>query len=262
MRTINIIITALVFMSLNAVIAQDNTTKETIKTTVLKGLTKVAPDELSTQKVSFDGKDFPVYNNKGEQLDQNGIMKNLMSGNYYPDFYINEKEEIKAAVLRIATTEEKEEMSGIKNQMNKKSDLIGQDAISFSGTDMNGKSYTLEDLKGKIIVMNFWFIACKPCIKEMPELNELLKKYNREDVVFLAFGMDDYEKTSAFLKRKTFLYTIIPNSKTVASAYNVTGFPSHIIIDQKSKITFSTVGLSPTTVSSIDTSIQKLLQAK
>jgi len=63
-------------------------------------------------------------------------------------------------------------------------DQVGSDAPDFSAVDMNGNSYSLGILKGKVVVINFWFVECKPCVIEMPELNEIVEKYKSEEVVF------------------------------------------------------------------------------
>jgi cytochrome oxidase Cu insertion factor (SCO1/SenC/PrrC family) len=55
-------------------------------------------------------------------------------------------------------------MKKMQEEMQNQSDLVGTKALGFSATDINGKEYSLDSLKGKIIVMNFWFIQCKPCI--------------------------------------------------------------------------------------------------
>src|ERR1700721_19361 len=68
---------------------------------------------------------------------------------------------------------------------------LGAPAPDFSLTSLDGKSYKLGELKGKTIVLNFWFTACMPCREEMPGLNELVKSYqNDRNVVFIAITFD------------------------------------------------------------------------
>jgi len=55
---------------------------------------------------------------------------------------------------------------------------------------MNEKTYSLSSLKGKIFVINFWFLECKPCVIEIPELNKIVEKHKSEEVLFLAFAMN------------------------------------------------------------------------
>jgi hypothetical protein len=132
---------------------------------------------LLDKKIKLDGETIPVYDNKGERIRGVKMMEAMMSGNYTPDFYMDKNKEIKVVVLRTATEDEKKMMKKMQAQRSGKSELIGTDASNFSVTDINGNEYSLNSLKGKIIVMNFWFVECKPCAMEMPELNELVKNY-------------------------------------------------------------------------------------
>jgi thiol-disulfide isomerase/thioredoxin len=84
------------------------------------------------------------------------------------------------------------------------SDLIGKEAFPFSATDISGNNYSLDELKGKVIVINFWFVECKPCVMEMPELNKLVEKHKNKEVVFLGFANNDKPKIEKFLKTKSF----------------------------------------------------------
>ncbi|QTE22264.1 TlpA family protein disulfide reductase [Polaribacter cellanae] len=247
------------FCSIN-LIAQNKETDKVEKKEYLKGLTKASEKDLSDKQIMFDGESIPVYNIKGKRIRGNEMMEAMMSGNYTPDFYIDSNKEIKVAVLRIATEDEKKMMKEMQAQINSQSDLIGTDASVFSATDINGNEFSLNSLKGKIIVMNFWFIECKPCVMEMPELNELVKKYKNKDIVFLGFATNSKSRIDSFLKKKDFYYTIIPNSEKIAIDYKVSGYPTHIIIDKNSKIVYSTTGLGSTTINDIEKTIESLIQ--
>lgn len=248
------------FFNYTSLIAQnkENTSTETKK--YLKGLTKVSQNELSDKQIMIDGRTFPVYDNKGKRIRGMKMMKAMMSGNYTPDFYEDKNKKIKAAVLRIATEDEKKMMKKTQAQMDGQSKRIGTEATFFSATDINGNEYSLNSLKGKIIVMNFWFVQCKPCIMEMPELNKLVKNYKSKNVVFLGFATNKKSKIDSFLKKNNFSYNIIPSSKKIASDYKVSSYPTHIIIDKKSKIVYSTSGLSPNTITDIEETIERLIK--
>ena len=58
-------------------------------------------------------------------------------------------------------------------------DLTGKDLSSFSGLTVNKKPFSDSDLKNQVVVINFWFEKCPPCIAEMPELNNLVSKYGK-----------------------------------------------------------------------------------
>ncbi len=134
------------------------------------------------------------------------------------------------------------------------------DAPDFLVTDINGNEYSLNSLKGKIIVMNFWFIECNPCVREMPELNKLVESYKNEDVVFLGFAINDKSNIESFLKKNVFSYNIIPNSMGINETYEISRYPTNLIIDEHSNIVFKTVGLHSTTISDLEKNIENLIK--
>lgn len=143
----------------------------------MKGLSLATDEYLEANQIMLDGESFPVYNVKGERLRGQKIMEALMSGDFTPDFYLDDNLQLKASMLRATTAEERKMMEKMFAEMNGESELVDTVAPPFSVTDINGNEYSLESLKGKIIVLNFWFVECKPCVQEMPELNELVEIY-------------------------------------------------------------------------------------
>jgi peroxiredoxin len=95
---------------------------------------------------------------------------------------------------------------------------------------------------------------------EMPELNELVAKFKDTDVVFLGFATNDKSKIESFLKSKTFNYNIIAGSSEIANMYNVYSFPTHLIIDKNSIISYSATGLGPNTIKEIESKIEELIK--
>lgn len=116
------------------------------------------------------------------------------------------------------------------------------EAPKYDVEDVYGNRYKSEDLQGKVVVLNFWFIGCAPCIREMPDLNEMVKDYEGKDVVFIAFANDREESLEKFLKKRDFKYNVIPSSYSVAQSYNVSSFPTHVIIDKKGNIRSTITG--------------------
>ncbi|WP_406826740.1 TlpA family protein disulfide reductase [Pedobacter sp. KACC 23697] len=128
-------------------------------------------------------------------------------------------------------------------------------------TDMNGNKYDLRDSTGKIFVLNFWFINCPPCKSEIPQLNELVAKYkDNKDVVFLAIALDEKYDLKSFLKSTAFDYNIVDGGKYIANKYGVKGYPTHVVVDKKGYIAFSTLGLAPNTVYWVEKSINESLK--
>jgi peroxiredoxin len=95
---------------------------------------------------------------------------------------------------------------------------------------------------------------------EIPELNKIVEKYRGKDVVFLGFATNDKQKVENFIKQKTFNYNIVPSTKNVADLYEVNFFPTHIVIDKNSTISYHVSGLTPTTIEDLDRTIESLLK--
>jgi thiol-disulfide isomerase/thioredoxin len=111
-----------------------------------------------------------------------------------------------------------------------------KEAKAFKAESVDGKPYDLSALRGKVVVVNFWFIGCAPCRVEMPGLNQLVTEFKDKDVVFLALALDSADDLRKFLKTMAFNYTIIAAAETISNSYEVSAFPTHIIIDKKGQI--------------------------
>ena len=114
--------------------------------------------------------------------------------------------------------------------------LVGQQFPEFKFTDIQGKVVQLKDLKNKIVLLNFWYTSCGPCINEMPVLNGLVDSHNGKDIVFLGFALDNKEKLNTFLKKRQFKYTIIPASEEFATSIGIVSYPTNIILDSDGKV--------------------------
>ncbi len=241
-----------------------NKIKDTLaipKNNPLTGLKKADFKDLDPDKpLMLDGVTTPVYSESLSLIQGDDFMKVMMSRDYIPDPFIDSNREVKAFVLRKATPLEKSQMIEMDDNMQSKNDFIGKEALPFDVTDIFGKKYSLQNLKGKVIVINFWFVECKPCVMEMPELNELVEKYKDKEVVFLGFAMNDKRKIDTFLKTNTYKYNIIPDSKEEVQLYNVNSFPTHLVIDKNSIISYYVSGLGPTTIIDLDNTIDSLIK--
>lgn len=137
----------------------------------------------------------------------------------------------------------------------------GKPISNFKTTDMFGNRYNLKELRGKVIVLNFWFVNCPPCKKEIPELNKIVAEYQQQkDVVFLAIALDDKLALEEFLKNLPFQYNIIDNGLFIAQQYRITSYPTHVVVDKEGKVKFHTTGLGIGTIKWLRTIIQEALQ--
>jgi peroxiredoxin len=129
-----------------------------------------------------------------------------------------------------------------RNTVQDGSELLNKPAPGFELTGFDGRNYSLKDLKGKIVVLNFWFIACKPCVNEMPVLNTIEKKYDPKKVVFLALSLDSKGAVNAFLQNHQFNYVMLPDAAPVHQKYHLNAYPVSIVIDARGIISFVQIG--------------------
>lgn len=117
-----------------------------------------------------------------------------------------------------------------------KTDIRTDNGITFQ--DGNGKIVALNDLKGKVVFINFWATWCPPCIEEMPSINELKTKFaGNEDIVFLMVDVDGkYKKAQTFMnKRKFNLPVYVPHSE-IPKEFLGGAIPTTVILDKKGAI--------------------------
>lgn len=136
--------------------------------------------------------------------------------------------------------------------------LTGQPAGPFHFTDINNKKWDSDKLKGRVVVINFWFTACKPCILEMPHLNKLVAD-NKDSVVFIAPAPENEQQIRKFLKKYSFDYNIIPSSSDYVTKLNVENFPTHVVIDKEGIIRQVMIGYADDIKEKLQAEIDKLM---
>jgi thiol-disulfide isomerase/thioredoxin len=116
--------------------------------------------------------------------------------------------------------------------------MEGKPLPGFHFADLNGNVYNRKTCQGKVLVLNFWFIGCTACQREMPALNKLVASYkSRNDVLFVSIAPNNANELNAFLEKNPFAYAIIPvKSLYVTDTLNIHMFPTHMIIDKKGLI--------------------------
>src|SRR5436190_22651200 len=66
-----------------------------------------------------------------------------------------------------------------------------QAAPAFNMTSVDGEKFELAALRGKVVVLNFWFTGCEPCVAEFTKLNHLVDKFENKGVIFIAPTLDN-----------------------------------------------------------------------
>lgn len=108
----------------------------------------------------------------------------------------------------------------------------------FKVEGLDGETKALEDYKGKYLVINWWSTTCKPCILEIPGLNEMVRNFQKNsDVEFLAIAPDEKEKLNKFLQRRAFDYLQTVSDTHINSIFG-NSFPKHIVVNPEGIVSF------------------------
>ena len=139
---------------------------------------------------------------------------------------------------------------------------VGDEAPELSGTDMSDTvTYDLAYFKNrKVVVLNFWFSTCRPCIDEVEDLNRMKERYkDRADIVFIAPTFDYPEIVDSFLLKHPFNYAILPEAYQAVRNYRAVAFPLNIIVGFDGKIAYISAGGLPGIEYLMDRKIKELL---
>ncbi len=135
--------------------------------------------------------------------------------------------------------------SNIINKITEKRFGEGSIAPNFSLKNENSKLVSLNDFKGKHIYINFWTNWSIPSQKEMKIMQVLYKKYKNK-IAFISICADnDYKKMTSFLSKNDsydWAFLHIGNDKNILSNYNVTTFPTYILLDNNLKVVKAPAG--------------------
>ena len=125
-----------------------------------------------------------------------------------------------------------------------KTDLAGKAAADFNWKSLDAKQYSLADLRGKVILIDFWATWCAPCRKDLPFLEKLHQEFKGKGLVVLGLDVGEDEATvTKFLKTTKLSYPILLTDVTdVAEKYSVTAYPTIVLIDREGKIALDHVG--------------------
>ena len=115
-------------------------------------------------------------------------------------------------------------------------DLRHQQA-DFVLADLHGKKWALKDLRGTVVLVNFWATWCSPCRSEMPDLEALYKQFKDEGFVVLSISDEDATKVNAFIDEYRFTYPILLDpGRKINDLFNIEGIPKSFVYDRDGKL--------------------------
>ncbi len=172
----------------------------------------------------------------------------------------NPKDTNTAFILVQIPDEKEARLAGMPKPKESNYFRTGKKMNLFDARDMDGNPLDLTRAKGKIIVLNFWFINCGPCRREIPELNALVDSFkNKDQVLFVALALDVRKELETFLAKMPFKYSVVSDAGSIVAQYGVRLYPTHVILDTEGKVYFHTSGLAANTIYWIKKSIKEFL---
>lgn len=134
-----------------------------------------------------------------------------------------------------------------ENMQNRTGDaLVGKEAINFNLTSIGGGQINLKDLRGKVVVLDFWATWCGPCREAHPHLQKLYEEYKNDGLVVLGINSESKAKVQHYMQENGYTFTnLMDPDQSVGINYRVDAIPSVFIINRKGIVDAHLVGYQP-----------------
>jgi thiol-disulfide isomerase/thioredoxin len=141
---------------------------------------------------------------------------------------------------------------------------VGERLKSFSLPGIEGdKTVTHSTFKGRVLVVNFWGTWCKPCLKELPEFDQIYRRYRKHGMTLLAIATDEDPKAvKDIVTEKKWGAKIAIAGETYAGLYGSAKFPFTFVVDHKGVIQASYRGYKPECMGQLEADIREQLTVR
>jgi thiol-disulfide isomerase/thioredoxin len=136
---------------------------------------------------------------------------------------------------------------------------VGSAAPDFTLKDAEGETVKLSELKGSVVMIDFWATWCGPCIAAMPAVQKMHEEYKDKGVKI--YGINTWERGDAvkFKKDKGYTYGLLLKGDDVATQYGVTGIPAFFIMDHDGRVLYTGQGFNEKAIrAALDRGVDKL----
>ena len=116
--------------------------------------------------------------------------------------------------------------------------MIGSQIPDFESVSIQGNKINRDQLKGKLSILNFWFISCPPCVAEIPGFNSIVEKYGEDQINYIAISRDTEGHIQEFLSTNPWKFEQIANgNETIMETFKVRwGFPTTFLLNKNAEI--------------------------
>ncbi|MDR6786328.1 thiol-disulfide isomerase/thioredoxin [Pedobacter africanus] len=139
---------------------------------------------------------------------------------------------------------------------------VGTIAPDFTITDVKtDKPLKLDDLRGKVVLLDFWYMACMPCRILIPRIQKLQEKFKNENVAIIGINISDSsaEKILSFLNDRKISYPQYYQTGKLVQDYKLNAFPTTLVLDKEGRVKLLETGVAETTESVLEQAIRKEL---
>jgi thiol-disulfide isomerase/thioredoxin len=138
--------------------------------------------------------------------------------------------------------------------------IIGHPAPVWEVKDLNGQTHTLDQYRGKVLVLDFWYRGCGWCMRAMPQVKAVAKHYQGRPVAVFGMNNDGKEADAKFVVEKMTIEYPVLRSEELPGKYGVSGFPTLIVIDQQGKVADVHIGYSDHLYEDVTATVDRLLK--
>jgi thiol-disulfide isomerase/thioredoxin len=116
--------------------------------------------------------------------------------------------------------------------------------VEYVVKDLEGHEWSRKDLRGKVVMLNFWATWCPPCLKEMPDLEAIYKKFRGKGLVVISLSDEDETKVRRYLEQHSYDYPIAadPTAKW-NKAFEIEGIPKTFVYDREGKLVTQSIDM-------------------
>jgi peroxiredoxin len=137
---------------------------------------------------------------------------------------------------------------------------VGQKLKSFKLATSDGKSVSNGTYRGRVLLVNFWGTWCKPCLKELPEFDQLYRRYRKNGMALLAIATDeDAAPVNEFKKKRKIAAKLAIGGEDYAGKYSSPQFPFTFVVDTEGTIKASYRGYKPKCMGKLEDDLRKEL---
>jgi DsbE subfamily thiol:disulfide oxidoreductase len=147
-----------------------------------------------------------------------------------------------------------------KGEQQKKKATVGLEAPLFELKDLEGRLWRLSDLKGQVVVINFWASWCDTCKEEKPYLIDLLNRLKSDKLTYISILYNnDPSEALKYMNSQGYKFPVLIDDKGVAMDYGLTGVPETFIVNKKGILAKKVIGGIHWNIDDFTSTLQRLL---